>query len=129
MNQILITKLSDKNSDKKIWFKFQFTISLLAIITLIIFIILYYQDLMKKEHISNNLIDNYSIYRLYNSQSTTNNIVKENFKGLFRNYRNTKNKFILSYFFYIIRRIIKNCTMQILWKCSKSKWKYMYCWS
>ena len=116
MNQILNTRLNNKDYDKKIWFKFQFTISVLIIIALIICIIIYYQNLMKKENISNNLIDNYSIYKLYSNQNFTNNTTEENFNGLFRNNRNTKARFILSSFFYTIRRIIKNRTMQILWR-------------
>ena len=62
-NQILNTKIK-KNSDK-IFFKFQFTISIVIILILISVICYYLFSLHKKEKSSNNVIDNYNIYKLY----------------------------------------------------------------
>lgn len=83
MNQILSTKLNKKNYTKKNWFKFQFGISIFILFLIISFSAVYYYNLVKKENLSNDLINNYSIYRLYN---TYNNENKENSNGLFRNY-------------------------------------------
>ena len=68
-NQILNTKIK-KNSDK-IFFKFQFTISIVIILILISVICYYLFSLHKKEKSSNNVIDNYNIYKLYSDASTT----------------------------------------------------------
>lgn len=86
MNQILSTKLK-KNYSKKNWFKFQFWISIFIIVLIIFFGALYYYDLVKKQSLSNNLINNYSIYKLYTTtQNSKNESLKENSNGLFRNY-------------------------------------------
>lgn len=68
MNQILSTKLelTRKTSEKKIWYKFQFIISISFMIVLIFCGIFYFYRLERKEDFSNNLIENYNIYRLYN---------------------------------------------------------------
>ncbi len=86
MNQILITNFNDDNnklnnnnssnnkinnnknidgiSNKK-FFKLQFTISIIFIITTISFSTYYFYSLKNKEKISQNLIGNYNIYKLY----------------------------------------------------------------
>ena len=81
MNQILSTKLNKKNN--KQWFKFQFGASILIFFVLIIFIFVYYYNLQKKENLSNALINNYSIYRLYSNQNSSNDNIEENVNGLF----------------------------------------------
>ena len=87
MNQILSTKLNKKNYNKKNWFKFQFWISVFIIVLIIFFGALYYYDLVKKQSLSNNLISNYSIYKLYTTtQNSKNESLEENSNGLFRNY-------------------------------------------
>ena len=78
MNQILSTELN--------WFKFQFGFSIFIVFLSIFFGILYYYDLIKKENISNDLIDNYSIYKLYATKNQEDNAIEENFNGLFRNH-------------------------------------------
>ena len=83
MNQILVTKLNKKNNTKQNWFKFQFGISIFIVVFIILLCFFYYYNLKIKENISNNLINNYSIYRLYSSKNVQNNIVEENFNGLF----------------------------------------------
>ncbi len=85
MNQILSTKLNKKNYSKKRWFKFQFGFSIFVVFLSIFFGILYYYDLIKKENISNDLIDNYSIYKLYATENQEDHSIEENFNGLFRN--------------------------------------------
>ena len=69
MNQILNTKLKKKRKLNKNFFKFQFTISILISFILICVIIYYIFSLQKKEKISNNLIGNYNIYKLYSDSS------------------------------------------------------------
>lgn len=69
MNQILNTKLKKKRKLNKNFFKFQFTISILISFILICMIIYYIFTLKKKEKISNNLIGNYNIYKLYSNGS------------------------------------------------------------
>ena len=69
MNQILNTKLKKKRKLDKNFFKFQFTISILISFILICMIIYYIFTLKKKEKISNNLIGNYNIYKLYSNGS------------------------------------------------------------
>lgn len=87
MNQILNTKLekNNKTSEKKNWFKFQFTLSIFIIIIAIFGGSFYFYHLRKQENFSNNLINNYNIYRLYST--TQNDRKQENSNnGLFRNY-------------------------------------------
>lgn len=69
MNQILNTNLKKKRKLNKFFFKFQFTISILISFILICMIIYYIFTLKKKEKISNNLIGNYNIYKLYSNGS------------------------------------------------------------
>lgn len=69
MNQILSTKLkSNKNINKKHFFKFQFILSIILIFLLIVVFVFYINSLNKKQKISNNLISNYNIYKLYSNQ-------------------------------------------------------------
>lgn len=69
MNQILCTKIKNKNKN---FFKFQFTISVIILIILIGFIFYYIVSLQKKEKMSNSLIGNYNIYKLYSNYSEDN---------------------------------------------------------
>lgn len=78
MNQILNTKLKKKRKLDKNFFKFQFTISILISFILICAIVYYIFSLQKKEKISNNLIGNYNIYKLYANYSPGNNEKNEN---------------------------------------------------
>ena len=86
MNQILCTKLNKKSSNKTKWFKIQFVFSIFIILLTISFGVFYYYDLVKKENLSNDLISNYSIYRLYSAQNKEPTQIEENFNGLFRYY-------------------------------------------
>ena len=90
MNQILSTKLNNgiKHSEKKNWFKFQFAFSIIVVIILVGSSVYYIFYLQKEENFSNNLISNYSIYRLYNSSNFEENKSK-NSNDLFRHYRNS----------------------------------------
>ena len=78
-----MTKLNKESVTKQNWFKFQFGISIFIVIFIIILCGFYYYNLKIKEDISSDLINNYSIYRLYSSQNIGNNTVEENFNGLF----------------------------------------------
>lgn len=69
MNQILSSKQKTKNK-QKIFYSFQFSISIFFIIISIITILLYIYSLNKKQKISNSLITNYNIYRLYSNQTS-----------------------------------------------------------
>ena len=84
MKQILCTKLENKKQKKKNWFVFQFCFSLCIVSFLIFFGLFYYYDLTKKEKKSYNLINNYSIYRLYSDSNQEQNTAnEENLNGLF----------------------------------------------
>jgi hypothetical protein len=86
MNQILNTK-SEKNKNnnkKKNWFEFQLAFSISIVVISIFCTFFYLYDLKKEENFSNNLINNYNIYELYNTTKDSSN--KENSNGLFRNY-------------------------------------------
>lgn len=108
MNQILNTKLEQKHDHslkKETWFKFQFCISLLVFLLTISFGFFYIYDLHKKEKNSNYLLSNYSIYKLYHNTSSSQNVVNSEIShGLFRNYRDTKNQYLLPYFLLSFRR-------------------------
>jgi len=83
MNQILNTKL-DKNSNKlkkRNWFSFQLTISIIIVIITIILHIYNAYYLEKEANISNDLIDNYNIYKIYTT--TKNELDKEGYNKLF----------------------------------------------
>lgn len=70
MNQILSTKLkSNKNINKKYFFKFQFILSITLIFLLFVVFVFYIISLNKKQKISNDLISNYNIYKLYSNQA------------------------------------------------------------
>ncbi len=100
MNQILSTKLNKKTKNKKNWFKLQFIMSIFIIAIICLLGFYYYNDLVKKENLSHDLINNYSIYKLYSNQDIENSSsIEETSNGLFRHYRNTKNKYILSNLF------------------------------
>lgn len=83
MNQILSTKLNQnkKITEKKNWFKFQFTFSIFILILLIGSGFFYFNQLSKKEDFSRNLIANYNIYRLYSLPNDETE--KENSNNLF----------------------------------------------
>lgn len=96
VNQILSMNLNENNiistsyfpnilsePKKRNWFKFQFICSILVVITSVLSGRLYFYYLQKKENLSNDLIANYNIYRLYNS--TSNNTNQEISNSLFRN--------------------------------------------
>ncbi len=68
MNQILCTKRKHRKNIKN-FYKFQFILSLFLIIISIITIIVYIYSLNNKQKISNSLISNYNIYRLYSNQA------------------------------------------------------------
>lgn len=80
MNQILNTKLKPKKSiTKKIFFKFQFISSIIFIFILIIVFIFYINSLNKKQKISDNIVSNYNILKLYSNGSENNvNSTSEN---------------------------------------------------
>ena len=82
MNQILSTKLK-KNYSKK-FFKLQFSFSILAIVTIILFSIFYVNSLIEKEKMSSNIISNYNIYRLYSNPEENNleNNISNNIFGI-----------------------------------------------
>ncbi len=67
MNQILSTKLNSKEKLKKKLFKIQFQFSILSICIIIFSIFFYFKKLSEKEHISNSIIKNYNISKLYSS--------------------------------------------------------------
>lgn len=83
MNQILSTTLKPNVWQKKIWFKFQFIFSIFIVLTSILCIFSYLYYLSKKEKISNNLINNYNIYKLYQSNDENINDSEEVVDGLF----------------------------------------------
>lgn len=84
MNQILSTKLSKKSPQRKIWFRFQFIISVSIMVMLILYGVYYFYYLEKKEEISSNLIANYNIYKLYqDTKQIENESKEETSNGLF----------------------------------------------
>lgn len=82
MNQILCTKIKNKNETNKKFFKIQFTLSIIIIIILSGFTVYTFYSLQNKENLSNNLIGNYYIYKLYadvsNNENTLNKDTKTN---------------------------------------------------
>lgn len=74
MNQILDTDLN--KSKKKFYnnhfFKLQFTISIMFLIIIIVIFVLYINSLQKQQQISNDIIKNYNIYKLYSNTTKTN---------------------------------------------------------
>jgi len=72
MNQILVTKIrKSKKKDTRI-FKFQFILSLTISISLILVILYYVSSINQKEKLSNKLIDNYNIAKLYTTNTNEN---------------------------------------------------------
>ena len=69
-NQILSTRINKKSNKK--FFKFQFLISIFIIVILIGFICYSSISLLKKEQMSKNITNNYSIYKLYSNNSKSN---------------------------------------------------------
>ena len=83
MNQILFSKepqdeqpTSQKQSRKKIFIfsKFQLTISIALFIIFIILLFSYTTSLFKQENVSNKIIENYDILKLYTNNTPTNKI-------------------------------------------------------
>ena len=75
------TKNSNKMSIKKV-FKIQFTISIIIIISTISFSTYYIYSLRNKEKISENLIGNYNIYKLYNNVEKEDETTQNNLFGI-----------------------------------------------
>lgn len=78
MNQILITKTNNKNIPKRKWYKIQLYFSTSIITIIIIITILYINNLFKNEKLSNSLLKNYNIYKLYSSDTSYTNSRKYN---------------------------------------------------
>lgn len=78
------TYISEILPNKKNWFRFQFIFSISIIIISIFSGALYLSYLEKQENLSNDLIANYNIHRLYSSPEENEN--SEIFNGLFRNH-------------------------------------------
>ena len=68
MNQILKIKLNEKQKLKSKIFKFQLYCSLLMILFLLIWIVVYFTNLYTKEKLATSLAKNYNIYKLYSSK-------------------------------------------------------------
>lgn len=83
MNQILSTNLKDfkKTLYNKRFFKVQFIFSTITIIVIIIVIILYINFLNKKQKISDEIIKNYNVYKLY--AHSNEHTVQNNYNNLF----------------------------------------------
>ena len=75
------TKNSNKMSIKKV-FKIQFTISIIIIISTISFSTYYIYSLRNKEKISENLIGNYNIYKLYSNVEKEDETTQNNLFGI-----------------------------------------------
>lgn len=76
INQILSGNIKEpyisyETYKKKNWFKFQFVFSIFVISIIIICTHLYFNSLKKKENISNDVLTNYNIYRLYHNEKET----------------------------------------------------------
>ena len=69
MNQILKIKLNEKQKLKSKIFKFQLYCSLLMILFLLIWIVVYFTNLYTKEKLATSLAKNYNIYKLYSSKN------------------------------------------------------------
>ena len=103
MNQILITNLNDKNDKNlnnekndfidnendiffkkksKIFFKIQFTLSIITVICIISFSSYYFYSLKNKEKISENIIGNYNIYKLYSNNNQEKETIENNLFGI-----------------------------------------------
>ncbi len=82
MNQILSTTLNQNinNSKKRKWFKFQFAFSIFSVFALLVGGFFYLNSLQKKANLSNNLISNYNISKLY---SSSNDKIESHLIGVF----------------------------------------------
>ncbi len=80
-NNIDNSKNSNKISLKKI-FKIQFTISIMIIISTISFSIYYFYSLKNKEKMSEDLIGNYNIYKLYSNVEKDEEAIQNNLFGI-----------------------------------------------
>lgn len=81
MNQILNTReYTNKNKFKQKLFKMQLCFSIFCIFLIIIIIFAYLTNLSKKEKLSNNLMKNYNVYKLYysNISHDSNNVSNYN---------------------------------------------------
>lgn len=83
MNQILSTKLKNKKKANSKFFKYQFSISILILLILIGCIFYSFLCLQKKEKLSDNLLGNYNIYKLYANVSQEISEEKEEENNLF----------------------------------------------
>lgn len=81
LNNIDNSKNSNKMSVKKV-FKIQFTISIIIIISTISFSTYYIYSLRNKEKISENLIGNYNIYKLYTNVEKEDETTQNNLFGI-----------------------------------------------
>ena len=68
MNQILVTK--NEIHKKKYFLIFQLVISIIVIIAIIYFISLHFYNISKQEKISNQIMNNYNLSKLYTSISS-----------------------------------------------------------
>ena len=80
MNQILNTKMINKKKTNKNFFRLQFIVSSIILFSFIIFLIYSFFNMNKKEKLSDSLLGNYNIYKLYanNLQDTTHKQDNEN---------------------------------------------------
>ena len=83
MNQILVTK--NEIHKKKYFLIFQLVISIIVIIAIIYFISLHFYNISKQEKISNQIMNNYNLSKLYTSISSgsTENSDDDNPNGIF----------------------------------------------
>ena len=110
MNQILITNLNDRNNENlnntntenefrdnniidnenniffkkksNIFFKIQFTLSIITVISIICFSSYYFYSLKTKEKMSENILGNYNIYKLYSNNNQEKEIIENNLFGI-----------------------------------------------
>lgn len=80
MNQILNTKMINKKKTNKNFFRLQFIVSSIILFSFIVFLIYSFFNMNKKEKLSDSLLGNYNIYKLYanNLQDTTQKQDNEN---------------------------------------------------
>lgn len=78
MNQILDTKLKNRKRKNYNFFRLQFIISIIIILILIILIFYFFFSSQKKEKLSNDILNNYNIYKLYTSSNSKKGTEKVN---------------------------------------------------
>ncbi len=83
MNQILCTKLEKSKKGNNNIFKFQFILSFIIVIVLILGIMYYVSSINQKEELSHTLIDNYNIAKLYANNNKVSNLEEEVDNNLF----------------------------------------------